>query len=85
MNVPTAISCSSGTTRSALGPLAGKRTRSTHRAVYQPPRPQPICTSHGHTADGGASMVMAWSVCTTGSATTSSPGSRLLRSSRVDP
>ena len=39
MKSPTTRACSSGTITSALGPLAGNRSRSTHRAVYQPPRP----------------------------------------------
>jgi hypothetical protein len=59
MNVPTPMSCSSGMMRTAAGPLAGNNNRSTHRAVYQPPRPHPICTSHGQTAAGGASIVIA--------------------------
>ena len=28
--------------------------------LYQPARPLPICTIHGHTRSAGASMVMAW-------------------------
>ena len=69
----------------ALGRLAGNSSRSTQRAVYQPPRCQPICTSHGHTRSGGAGMVTAWLVTTVGWSTSSSPGSIARRSARVDP
>ena len=60
----------SGMIRFALGQFAGNSSLSTQRAVYQPARCQPICTSHGQTASGGASMVMAglspprgWALC----------------------
>jgi transposase len=85
MKVPMPMSWSSGRIRSVLGPLEGNSSRSTHRAVYQPARPHPIWTSHGQTADGGASMVIAWSVTTCGSLTMSSPGRLFVRSARVDP
>ena len=68
-----------------LGQLAGNSSRSTQRAVYQPPRCQPICTSHGHTRAGGAGMATAWLVTTVGRSTSSSPGSGRRRSARVDP
>jgi hypothetical protein len=32
---------------------------SSRSLLYHPPRRQPTCTSHGHTASGGESMVMA--------------------------
>jgi hypothetical protein len=41
-----------------LARFAGNSNLSTQRAVYQPPRCQPIWTSHGHTIAGGASMVI---------------------------
>ncbi|HVV35088.1 MAG TPA: hypothetical protein VHC63_00680 [Acidimicrobiales bacterium] len=72
-------------TSSALGPLSGKNSWSTQRAVYHCPRPQPICASHGHTDAGGASMVMAWSVTAWGCRQISSPGSGVARSSGVEP
>ena len=40
---PTLRVWCSGMIRSALGPFAGNSSRSTSRAVYHPPRPQPIC------------------------------------------
>jgi hypothetical protein len=53
--------------RSALGSFAGNNSRSTHRAVYQTPRCQPICTSHGQIRSGGVSIVMACVVVAIGS------------------
>lgn len=85
MKVPTEMSCSSGTMRSALGPLAGNSNWSTHLVVYQAPRPQPICSNHGHTAAGGASIVIAWSVWTMAAGIRSSPGSAVSLSAAVDP
>jgi hypothetical protein len=41
--------------------------------------------SHGQTADGGASIVVAWVVRIDGLLTISSPGNRRLRSARVEP
>ena len=43
--------------RSALGRLSGKSRTSTQRGVYQPPRCQPTCTSHGQTCSAGAVKV----------------------------
>ena len=69
----------------ALGQFAGNSNRSTHLAVYQPPRCPPICTRHGHTHAAGASISMPWLVTTFGCVTTSSPGRRMARSRDVDP
>ena len=52
---PTEISCHSGWIRSAL-----RRPKLSSRSqLYQPARSVPICTSHGHTRAGGASIVVA--------------------------
>ena len=77
--------CSSGTSWVALGQLPGNSSRSTKRGVYQPPRCQPIWTSHGHTWSGGTGMVAAWLVTTVGWSMSSSPGSGWRRSAWVDP
>ena len=45
---------SCGTIRVVLGPFAGNSSWSTQRQVYEPARAQPICTSHGHTAQAPA-------------------------------
>jgi hypothetical protein len=59
MRSPTFKCWNLGRRRSALGPFAGNRSRSTHSAVYHAPRCQPICTSQGQIRSGGASIVMA--------------------------
>ena len=69
----------------ALGQLAGNRWRSTHSAVYQPPRCQPICRSHGQIRSGGAAIVVACVVTAIGVTISSSPGRLRLRSSAVAP
>ena len=66
MKSPTWMSCNSGMIRLALGQLRGNSSLSTQRAVYQPARCQPICTSHGQTRSAGTSMVRAWLVTTCG-------------------
>ena len=76
---------SSGSRRSALGQLPGKRRRSTHRGVYQPPRCQPTWVSHGHTCSGGAPRVAAWLVTSDGSSISASPGRARARSAGVEP
>jgi len=53
--------------------------------VYTPPRPLPICTSHGQTAAGGASIVITRVDTMPASASSSSPGSFLDTSSRRAP
>ena len=82
---PTASPWNSGSSRSALGPLAGNRSRSTHLEVYQPPRCQPIYTSQGQTRSGGALMVTECVVRTIGFTTISSPARGSLRSLEVAP
>ena len=49
MKSPSWMCCSSGMIRLALGQFSGNSSLSTQRAVYQPARCQPICTSQGHT------------------------------------
>lgn len=52
---PTEISCHSGWILSAL-----RRPKLSSRShLYQPPRSTPICTSHGQTCEGAASIVTA--------------------------
>ena len=43
--------------------------RSTDRGKYQPPRPLPSCTSHGHTCSGGAGASKPRSITTSASGT----------------
>ena len=85
MKSPTWMFCSSGMIRFALGQFSGNSSWSTQRAVYQPARCQPICTSHGQTLSGGASMSMAWLVTTCGLGTMSSPGRSSARSAGTEP
>ena len=47
MKSPTSRCWSGVRIRFALGALAGNNRASTHRAVYQPPRCQPVCTTLG--------------------------------------
>ena len=77
--------CSSGISRVALGQFAGKSSRSTQRAVYQPPLCQPIWVSHGQTRSGEALMVIAWSVTTAGSGDDVITGEGVACSSFVEP
>jgi len=53
--------------------------------VYQPARPLPSWTSHGHTACGGAAMVMARVATKSGAATTTSPAMVRATSASVAP
>ena len=71
MMSPVPTDCSAGTTVVALG----RPPLSIASQLYQPPRPAPICAIHGHTASGGASMVMAWVEVKIGSGTIASTGS----------
>ena len=50
-----------------------------------PPRCHPIWVSHGHTALGGAPMVVEWLVSIWGRGTTPSPGRLCRRSALVEP
>jgi hypothetical protein len=76
---PRTIVWSSGTTLAELvmPPL------SIASQLYQPARPAPICGIHGHTASGGASIVMAWVDVKIASGTIASTGSGRHFSSRV--
>ena len=51
--------------------------------LYQPARSLPICTIHGHTRSGGASMVMAWVDVKMASGIIASTGSGQRRSRMV--
>jgi hypothetical protein len=82
---PTRRCCSSSTIWVALASLAGKSMRSTQRAVYQPARCQPICTSQGQTSSGGTRIVAACVTLIWGAVTSWSPGSEQRRSAGVAP
>src|SRR3970282_2210954 len=53
--------------------------------LYQPPRPYPICTSHGQTSSAGASIVIPRVSLDVAAGTRSSPGSVLAASSGATP
>src|SRR6266481_6724038 len=51
--------------------------------AVQPARPEPICTSHGHTRSGGAAIVTACMTMASGSGIKGSTGRDRLRSTDV--
>src|SRR5215217_8324891 len=64
----------------------GREQQPVHPAVGIPAaRPQPICTSHGHTVGAGASIVIAWVVQARALGSSSSPTSACFRSWSVAP
>jgi hypothetical protein len=67
--------------RSAL-----RRLKSSSRSqLYQPARSTPICTSHGHTREGGASIVTAIVALRVAPGIRSAPGNARRTSSSVAP
>ena len=78
---PTSMCCRSGMMSVALG-CARLSSRSL---LYHPARRHPTCTSHGHTASGGAAMLMARVDWYWASSTRPSPGSRAATSAGVAP